>query len=108
MRMDELRLVLWREKSAVLGIGVLILVIILVPFLRNSGPVTTEMGTIVGFESRPDIYGDYPIVVVKLGNGLTEQVRTTSVLLNGCAKGRAIALTRRAHSVQVASRACEQ
>ena len=106
--MDELRLMLWREKNAVLGISVLILVIILVPFFRNSGPVITETGTVVGFESRPDIDGDYPIVVVKLGNGLTEQVRTTKILLNGCVKGRAIALIRRAHSVQVAPKACEQ
>lgn len=106
--MDELRLMLWREKNAILGIGVLILVIILVPFFRNSGPVITETGTVVGFESRPDIDGDYPIVVVKFGNGRTEQVRTTTVLINGCAKGRAIALTRRAHSVQVAPSACEQ
>jgi hypothetical protein len=95
-----------RDGGAILAVLFLASIIVAVIVVRQSGAMVEEKGVVLNFSSRPDIDGDHPIVSVRLQDGRVEQVRTTPVLLERCAKGGNIALVRRSHSLQVSPRGC--
>jgi hypothetical protein len=95
-----------RERGAILAVVLLASIIVAVIVVRQSGAMVEEKGLVLSFSSRPDTDGDHPIVSVRLQDGRVEQVRTTPMLLERCARGKNIVLVRRSHSLQVGPEGC--
>jgi hypothetical protein len=81
-------------------------VLIVVAVLKSSGPASLETASVVRFGSYADEIGNHPTVIVHLGDGSTQELKSTPVLLHACTVGAAITLVRRTHSVQVHPRGC--
>lgn len=104
--MDSLWHSIRGEWKAALAVVLLAGTAIIVVGFQSPGPIVREAASVVRFGSYADDFGNHPTVIVRLGDGSTQEILSTPELLRACKTGVIIAVARHAHALQVHPRGC--